>query len=448
MTSYMRVLWALFYKFLGAGLVLITAIMTARFLGPEGRGFLTTITNNLAIYSPFVGAYSEYIPYGINKRKQSPAKVFSTTLFFCFLLVSVIFLVALLVTPWFWETFWQGKPTEAMAWWIAGLAAPFALLHVYVTRLVLGLNELQWLNRLNTLQSMLIIPLIIAACTLPTEYGDKVCFTFIAWLASYVLTSLISAVVAVKKGKVSLWPKADRSLLKEVFRYGNQLAGSRLLTQINYRIDFYLVLFLIGVETAGIYSVAITVADMLLFVSSSLLQVVLTRVSSLEEKDSSLLTARTFRHTGVILLASLIIFYLLMPTVIRLAFGEKFEPSLVPFYILLPGVAMLGLANVLTSFFTNQLGQPKILIRLEAVSVVSNVVLTLFFYGLLHFGAAGMALAKSTGYLIIFSIAVFYFCKATEYSPRKLFVLQPDEIGQYKNLLGKLTSKLRKKDQR
>ncbi|TCP55634.1 O-antigen/teichoic acid export membrane protein [Tumebacillus sp. BK434] len=445
MSQYMRVLWAMFYKFLGAGLVFVTAVMTANYIGPQGRGFLSSVTNNLAVYSPVVGSYSEYIPYGINKRRQPPSDVFTTALFYCFLFVLALFVAALAVTPLFWDDLMNLVPSEQMTWWIAGLAGPFALFHVFVTRLILGLNELEWLNRLNTLQSLLAIPLFFLALTLPDEQNEKVVWSFFAWLASYIVTASISAIVAVKKGKVSLVPKPVKGLSKEIFRYGNQLAGSRLLTQLNYRIDYFFVLYLIGVESAGIYSVAVTVADMLLFVSMSLLQVVVTRVSSLEEKDSSLLTARTFRHTAVILFFSLILFYLVMPYVIRYAFGEKFEPSLAPYYILLPGVALLGLAQVLTNFFTNQLGQPKVLIRLEAVSILSNVILSLLFFGVFHMGAAGMALAKTSGFAIIFLIAIIYFCRATGYPFWKMFVLQQDEIQQYKNLIGKVAGKLRRK---
>lgn len=445
MSQYMRVLWAMFYKFLGAGLVFVTAVMTANYIGPAGRGFLSSMTANLAVFSPVVGSYSEYIPYGINKRKQAPSDVFTTALFYCFVFVMLVFAAALVVTPLFWDDLVNFVPTTQMTWWIAGLTGPFALFHVFVTRLILGLNELEWLNRLNTLQSLLAIPLFYLALTLPDDQNAKVVWAMYAWLASYVLTSVISAVVAVKKGKVSLVPKPVNNLRQEIFKYGNQLAGSRLLTQLNYRVDYFFVLYMISVEAAGIYSIAVTVADMLLFVSMSLLQVVVTRVSSLEEKDSSLLTARTFRHTAVILFFSLIFFYLVMPSVIILAFKKDFAASLTPFYILLPGVAMLGLAQVLTNFFTNQLGQPKVLIRLEMISIFTNVLLSFLFFGGFHMGAEGMALAKTSGFAIIFLIAIIYFCRATGYPFWKMFVLQQDEIQQYKNLFGKVAGKLRGK---
>ncbi|WP_157721909.1 oligosaccharide flippase family protein [Tumebacillus avium] len=445
MSQYMRVLWAMFYKFLGAGLVFVTAVMTANYVGPAGRGFLSSMTANLAMYSPVVGSFSEYIPYGINKRKQQPSEVFTTVLYYCFVFVLILFAAALLATPFFWHDLINLVPSKAMTWWIAGMIGPFALFHVCVTRLILGLNELEWLNRLNTLQSLLAIPLFFLALTLPDEQNEKVVWAMFAWLASYVVTASISAVVAVKKGKVSLVPKPVQDLRTEIFKYGNQLAGSRLLTQLNYRVDYFFVLYMISVEAAGIYSVAVTVADMLLFVSMSLLQVVVTRVSALEEKDSSLLTARTFRHTVVILLFSLIFFYLVMPSVIILAFKEDFATALTPFYILLPGVAMLGLAQVLTNFFTNQLGQPKVLIRLEMISIFTNIILSFLFFGVFHMGAEGMALAKTSGFAIIFLIAIIYFCRATGYPFWKMFVLQEDEIQQYKNLFGKVTGKLRGK---
>jgi O-antigen/teichoic acid export membrane protein len=446
MSPYMRVLWALFYKFFGAGLVFLSSIITAAFLGPVGRGFLTAVTNNLAMYSPVAGAYSEYIPYGINKRKHPPGEVFSAALVYYLFFFAVVFGVALLATPWFWQSFDAGEPSKAMTYWIAGLVAPFALFHVYVTRLVWGLNQLEWLNRLNTVQPLLFVPMVFWAVTATGDEGYKTIFAFLAWLTSFFLTSCISAYVAVKHGKVRLLPKRKTPLFKEIASYGNQLAGSRLLTQINARIDFFFVFYLISIETAGIYSIAVTVADMLLFVSSSLLQVVFTRVSSLEERDSTLLTARTFRHTGVIMIASLLFFYTVMPNVIKLAYDERFEPALGPYYILLPGLALLGMTNVLTTYFTNQLGRPKTLIYLETVSIFSNITLTGLFLAGLKWGAQGIAAAKTGGYTIIFLVALIYFCKTTGYPVWKMFVLQEDEIGQYKKLLAKIFGRLRQKD--
>lgn len=446
MTSYLHVLWALIYKFFGAGLVFLTSVITARYLGPEARGYLSILINNVQLYSPSVGALSEYMPYGINKRKHDTQAVFATSMWY-YAWSAVLFVgIALIGTPWLLHGFGTFDQKSTLTAWIALLVAPFVLFHIYVTRLMIGLNEQQWLNRLNLVQSALFLPAIIIGILLTPEGEDSIFYAFAAWVISFVLTSIISAIAAVKRGKVSLLPRADTLIRKEIWSFGLQLIGSRLLTQINYRVDLYLVFLFLGASTTGVYTVAVAMADMLLLVSNSLLQVVLTRMASLEEGDSVQLTARTFRHTAVIMIATAAFFALTIPFVIVPVFGAEFEPAIKPFLILLPGVALLGTAAVLTAFYTNQLGKPRVLMVLEVVSIAVNVIVSLIL--LPRMGELGTAWAKTIAYGSVFLITVLLFCRATNYPVRKMFVLQAEEIRQYKSLIAKVLGRVRKKDQR
>ena len=101
MTPLMRTVWALFYKFLNSGIAFATGIITARYLGPTGRGYFTNTMTYVNYYSPVIGSFSEYMPYGINKLKHEAQPVFSAALYFCFLLSGLLFGVAILGTPWF-----------------------------------------------------------------------------------------------------------------------------------------------------------------------------------------------------------------------------------------------------------------------------------------------------------------------------------------------------------
>ncbi|MCX7569991.1 oligosaccharide flippase family protein [Tumebacillus sp. DT12] len=442
MTPMMRILGTLFYKFFGAGLSFLIAILTANYLGPTGRGYLTATITNFSYYSPIVGSFSEYIPYGINKQKHDPRLVFSTALWFATILVSFLLAVALLGTPWLWNGFGPFEAMKTRTIWFALLVAPFSVFHVYVTRLIWGLDQHEWLNRLNTVQSLLFIPLLTGAVLFaPTD--EQTLYAMGAWFLSFAVTATVSAYVAIRHGGVTLIPRPDLKIRREMFRYGTQLMGARLLTITNMRIDFYIVFFLIGVQESGVYSIAVTIAEMLMLVSGSILQVVMPRVSSLAEKDSSLLTARTFRHTAIILLVAMLGFYIVMPWLIPRVFGEAFAPAVQNLMILLPGAALLGLATILTTFFTNQLGRPKLLMALEAISIVVNLSIALLLIP--HLGAHGAAFAKVSANAAIFLFSIGYFAYVTRYPAWKLFVLQPDEIDQYKRLLRKITDKITKK---
>jgi O-antigen/teichoic acid export membrane protein len=453
MSPFVRVIAALFYKFFGAGLGFLIAVITSRFLGVTGRGYLTITINVLGAYSPVIGAFSEYIPYGINKKKYDPQKVFSTGMGFWLAMAGTVFLSSVVLTPWLYHGIGQiqiGSLTigpfpemETRTVWIAMLVAPFAMFHVFVTRLVWGMNELEWLNRLNTVQMLCFIPTLLLAVFLTPEGQEPVHYALVAWFLSYVLTSMVSAYVARTRCQTSLRPRMDKTIRREFLDFGKQLAWGRLLSQANYRIDVFLVFFILGAGHTGVYGNAVTVAEMLLLISGSVLQVVMPRMAALEEKDSTQLTARTFRHTSVVIIVSALLMVLVMPTVMVLAFGEAFRASVDNFYILLPGVALYGLAQVLITYFTSQLGKPKVTAYLEIASIFVNVTISVIL--LPKLGETGSAWAKSAAYLLYFVITVIYFGMVTKYPVYKLFYLQAEEIGQYKSFAGKLLQKIRRR---
>jgi O-antigen/teichoic acid export membrane protein len=441
----MRIFWALFYKFFLSGVSFVTGAITARYLGPTGRGYLTNTQTGLSYYSPVIGTFSEYIPYGINKQKRDPQEVFSASLQFYAVLSGLLFLLSLLGTKWLWNGFdGHFEPLATRGAWIVGIMAPFAMFHVYVTRLMWGLNELEWLNRLNTVQAVVFLLLLLSVVFgIDPGEADQTLYVIGAWFFSYVLTSLFSLYIVQKKTSFRLTLRGNREVRRETMKFGLNLVGANLLWIVNARIDFTLVFWLLGATETGVYSTAIITAELLNLLSSSILQVVLTRMSTLEEKDSTLLTARIFRHTAVVVLASVGFMYLLMPTVMKLAYGEKFEPSVPLFFIVVPGIALYGLTTVLTTFFNNQLGRPRVTTMLQGVSILTNILVSVLLIPRL--GMTGSAWAKTAAYGTMFLVTIWYFGRATGYPVRKLFWLQPDELEQYRSLLRKIRAKLTKK---
>ncbi|KEO83574.1 flippase [Tumebacillus flagellatus] len=444
MTPLMRIFWALFYKFFLSGISFVTSIVTARYLGPTGRGYLTNTQTYFSYYSPVIGTFSEYIPYGINKKKRDPQAVFSTSLQYYAVLAGLLFVLALLGTKWLWNGFWDIDPLATRGAWIVGIMAPFAMFHVYVTRLMWGLNELEWLNRLNTVQAVvfLVLMLLDVFVLRPQELSQTIS-VIAAWFGSYVLTSLFSLYVVRRKTNFRISLRGDREIRRETMSFGLQLVGANLLWILNARIDFQLVFWLLGPTNMGVYSIAIITAELLNVLSSSVLQVVLTRMSTLEEKDSTLLTARTFRHTAVVVILSVIGMYTVMVWVMELAYGAKFEAATPIFRIVVPGIALYGLTTVLTTFFNNQLGRPRVTTLLQAVSILTNVVVSVLLIP--HFGMVGSAWAKTAAYLTMFLVSAYSFGRLTGYPVRKLFYLQPEEVEQYRTLFRKIRAKLQRK---
>ena len=443
MSPLLRMVWALLYKVLLSGISLVNSAITARYLGTAGRGHLTLTQTYQTIYAPFAGSFAEYIPYGVNKRKESPQAAFSTALFYWLLLTGPLFVAAVAFTPWLLEGIGGYEPWVTRGLWMLGITAPFTMFHVYVTRLMWGMNELEWLNRLNTVQGLAFLLLLLVVLVIGPDRDSEEATIYMvgAWVLSFVAAALTSFTV-VRKLKISVRPRFDRTIFREMGKFGGMLAPANLISMLNSRIDLLIVYFGLSAASTGEYGIGVAVAEMLTLIASSILQVVLTRVSSLDQTDSTQLTARVFRHTGVVVLVSMLFMYVVMPWVMLVVFGKEYVPSIYAMMVLLPGVALLGMSQVLTAFINNQLGRTKVTSMLFLASICVNLTLSLLLMP--HLGTQGTAIAKSAAFGTIFLAALIYFARATKYPVRKLFWLQPEEIAQYRTVFGKIKAKFKK----
>lgn len=424
-------------------MLFVISVLTARFLGAAGRGNFQMAVNTLGLYSPVFGSYSEYMPYGINRKKFAVQPVFSASLWMYIWLAGGLLLVGLVASPWLLRGFGPFDGMETQAVWIGLIVAPFAMFHVYITRLIWGLNEISWLNRLNTIQWILFIPALAIGVWLTPEGGDTTWNALVAWFLSYVITASISGFVAIKRAKVQLVPRFDKVISKDMLQFGTQMVGGNLVTQINYRLDFFLVFFAIGAAHSGVYSIAVSISEMLSYIASSVQQVMLTQVAGLEHEDSTRLTASTFRHTMLAILFSVIVMVTVMPWIMRFAYGSEYESAIPIMFVLLPGLALYGMALVLITFIVNQLGRPKMNMYFSMVSIVVNVGLS--FWLLPRIGELGAAWAKTGAYATVFAISVLYFYRVTRYPIWRLFILQPAEWAQYGALFTQVGRTLRKR---
>lgn len=443
MSPMLRMIWAFGYKLLLAAVSFSISLITGRYLGPAGRGFYTNTTTYFVYIQPVVGVFADFIPYGINKRQHDPQKVLSTTLWFCLIWSLPIFLLALLGTNWMLAGFWGIEKEITIGIWAAALLSPFAMFHIYITRFVWGLNELEWLNRLNTVQGAFLLTLLLLLLVVMRPAEDTAVYWAIgSWYASFVLASLLSAFVVSRKLNYKLSIKPDPAIRRETFSFGMRMMVGNIIIALNNRIDITLTGAMLGLEALGIYSIALASAEMLNMVSNSIVQVVLTRIAKLDQKDSTLLTVRIFRHTAVIVFVSALGLSLIMPFLISL-YGPEYATSLTPFYILLPGTALFSLGMVLIQYINNQLGRPQVMSVMQTLSILTTVSLSLLLMP--KFGAEGTALAKTLGFTTFFLAVTGYFAYATKFPFFKLFLLTGEEIGQYRDFLRKLLNRLRRK---
>lgn len=309
-----------------------------------------------------------------------------------------------------------GEAAYAYLPWLAA-AATFLLFTPTVSGLYLGQGRMGPVNVLSVLPSLL--TLLVLALTWAATGGLTLVQVLVVWLAARAAVGVGAALQARHRFgtdglRLHLWAGQAR--------FCAILGLTNLISWLNYRVDLFIVERLVGLTSAGVYAVAVTVAELLWFVSSAVSTAAYSRIGSPDRAQAAALTVRVVHLNLAVLL-------LVSPVLVALAwwglprvFGPAYAASLPLLVLLLPGVWAYASASTLSAFYTNHLGQPRLSAAVAGTSMLINVAVCLWLVPRL--GAQGGAVATSVSYLLAIAWGVALFRRHAGLSWSQ--VLKPD----------------------
>lgn len=211
--------------------------------------------------------------------------------------------------------------------------------------------------------------------------------------------------------------------------------GVNLLHFITLRSDVFFVQAQHGAREVGIYTLAVSFGQFILIASGAVAQPLLVEISrpGADRRAAARATAtalRWFWIVGGVGVAGLAAGSLLIP----LVFGREFDASVPALLLLLPGTIAFGSLNVATSFlFAQDMRRWNLVLAVNGalITVLGNLVLTP------RFGAGGAAGTSSLAYCLTGALALWPVCKAAESSWHKLLVPgKSDWQAIWRTLLG------------
>jgi O-antigen/teichoic acid export membrane protein len=204
------------------------------------------------------------------------------------------------------------------------------------------------------------------------------------------------------------WPRrlADISLLKPAVHFGVQGQASNLIQLLNYRLDSYLVLWLVNAGGVGLYAVAVSFSEGLWFIANSVAIVLMTNLTAGEDEYAARVTPLVCRNTLLVTAAGAAGAAVVSPLVIPAVFGADFEESVVPFVLLLPGTVALAGAKVLSAYIFSR-GLPLINARIALISLIVTLLLDLALIP--PFEVAGAAAGASLGYCLSLALSALSY---------------------------------------
>lgn len=383
-------------------LSLVTAAITARWLGPGGKGQLA-----LALLIP--GMLGLLLNFGMDtanvyftgSQRLSISDLTSNSVMFALLGTLVGCLISvLLVAGRMLPVIVSGVPTDYVL--LGMLALPLSLLSTNLSSVLLGLRRIMTLNVLSVLRAALAVPLV---------------FLLVVWLEKGVVGAILASLATnifilagtakcLQSEGVTFWPRWNLRVIRSTLSYGLKGHVGSLLQFFNYRLDMLIVNAFIGPAGVGIYGASVILAELLWQLPNSVGFVIFPKAAGTDHEAMNRFTPRVFWIVLAISSLGAIVLAIFGKLVIRIILSDAFLAAYVPLLALLPGVVLLGAGKVLTNDMAGR-GYPHYNSIVAGIALVITVVLDLLLIP--KMGIVGAALASTVAYSATFVMSVLFY---------------------------------------
>ncbi len=393
---------------------LVAATVTARLLGPAGKGFYSSLLLIVGIFVQVFGAgLAEAAVVLVGQRRLSLRAAFSGTV------GAVLPLSALAVAAFVVVARVVLHPATAADRLAVVFAAVLVAVMMYYTATTWFLVAQERVVASAVLAGVQATVTTGSLCIL-LIWGDLRSEGAILGGVAGAVTALVGGALLLARTKLLTRPAWVPGFLGAASRLGARLQTSDLLISLTSRLDLVLVYRLRDAATAGSYSVALTIGTLVAAVPVAVSYASFPRLTRLSEDAARALTSQLFRvgtaasSIGAALLA------LATPVIIPLAFGDSYRNAVAPTLFLIPA-GVLWSAQYLLCRAAAARGDPNPLFISFLVNFVTMLTVDLVLIRPL--GAVGAALAtlaaSATGLL---AAALFFRAsgwRAAPFIPRR-----------------------------
>jgi len=372
----------------GVAAALAGAIITARVLGPSGRGVLTLATLWVSFFALAVPMSAGYgMIYQVRHGRATLSQALSSALGLSVVCGAVAFALALGLAPVFSRTFLAGVPRGYVL--LAAIGLPAAIFAVLSNLALIGAGRARQAALLGAVNATLSLAALTVA-VLVLKQG--------VWgaLAAGSLSSLFGATLTViwLRGQFRRALLVQPDLWRFSIRFGAKLHGGMLAQWANYGLDRFLLNLYLGPMAVGVYTVAAMAAERLWLLPGAVCAALYSRTGGDAENDAEV-TARACRVTFWLMAGASVLVAAVAPPLIPLLLGAEFAPAGRLLWVFLPGVLLLTLLKVLAPYICNR-GKPVAVTYLSTGALVITLALNVALIP--RYGIAGAAIASSVAY--------------------------------------------------
>lgn len=367
-----------------------TSFLLARILLPEGRGqfALLTLVPAMLMALGQLGLPSAMSFFA--GRGRSIADLQRLGIMLTVAMSVVLVGGTLLLLPWLTSTILTPAPRDLLVVSLASL--PFQFIAAFAGSTLIGRQRLRNYNLILIAQSVLMLVLVIVLVGLLSLGVAGALFAYAAVALLAAIATSVELLRAVREESTAVQPPIG---LSQVVGYGLRIYPASVAGYFSYRSDVLVLSAILGDASAvGLYTFAVSLAELTFFIPDSVSTVFYPRVASMDRRDADSLAPQVARFTVLITALSVL---LLIPAAFLavVVILPDYVGSIAPFLVIMPGIVALSMSKVLAGYIGG-LGLPLSVAGASIANLVINLVANLLLIP--PMGIIGAALASLISY--------------------------------------------------
>jgi len=411
------------------GCVFLTGVLVSRAQGPQGKGSFAMLCLAVAL-APLVlsmglgQAAIYFVRRSVFGARECAASLLAVTL----LITSVVLAssLPLLAAPSAYS--WLKSVVALPHPWLLIVCIPPALARLYAGHLAAAIDDMRWYSLSFLLEAALRLVCAVAILAFGADHD----LGFAVLLGSG-LTAMISWHELFRRID-GIRPQLQWPLVKSLTAYGSRTQGAAILGYMNLKVDQLVVAIFLNIQSVGVYSVALSISELAIYVSRATSMVLFVRASGMSHVAASHATSRVARlsNTLAVLIAASI--WTTAPTVVPHLFGDGFLAAVWPLRILLLGTCAMNLSQLLSSDLSAR-GKPSAGLHANVLGLCFMLGMDIAFVP--RFGLLAAAFISSLSYIIALIVLLVEYTRSTGVTTRTLIcATRADVVAAFAALRG------------
>lgn len=393
----------------------LTGIVVARALGPEGMGYAAYIILIFTLIGDFGHlGLNNSIMYFKKRGGGDPAQLYNVNVTMLGLLsVAIAAVVAAL----------KGTGLALNSYGYPYLAGGIA----FAAADLLFTSHHSWLigdQRIPESNRSIIIVFFLKSAVLLTLWLTRA-LTPLSYFLVFCLSMLLNAVLLIARVRQPYRPAIDLRLLRSQFSYGTVIWLGAICAFLHYRVDQLMIKSMLGLSDLGVYSVAVTLAELMFLLPASINSALLGKLYNTDDPQAARKVVSQTLKLSFYVCAVLALTGIPLSLLIPVFYGQAYAGAVFSTMILLAGVVFASLAKVSAQNFFSR-GQPGFHLAATFAALLLNAGLNLLFIPRL--GIAGAALASTLSYFFYGSYYLALFVLREKFSLSDIFALRTEDL--------------------